>query len=181
MKWSVCSSWSARRQRRTSAVSSFSRDSSTNSGSMAMSFDINNIKTATRAEPTTMTVVHLSLRGATVGDPAPVFHHALHRSDPLPTICTIVVRRLRRPAITPSSSARRVRAGFRCRPADYRLRSSRDGEFRCKLAGFISADDLVSAMNESGAPRVEERTDYGMLSGSVSRRQDGHDGSTSKQ
>jgi len=36
-------------------------------------------------------------------------------------------------------------------------------------------------MNESGAPRVEERTDYGMLSGSVSRRQDGHDGSTSKQ
>lgn len=34
---------------------------------------------------------------------------------------------------------------------DYRLRSSRplaDGEFRCKLAGSISADDRVRAINE---------------------------------
>lgn len=97
-----------------------------------------------------MTVVHLRVRGTTVADPAPVFHYALHRSNPLPTIPTVIVRRLLAPITlspltrpTARSPVDTVHAGFRrrfeaCR-LNYRLRQSRaaaGGEFRCKLAGY---------------------------------------------
>jgi len=94
-----------------------------------------------------MTVVHLRVRGTTVADPAPVFYYALHRSNPLPTIPTIIVRRLLAPItlspLTTRSPVDTVHAEFRrrfeaCR-LNYRLRQSRaaaGGEFRCKLAGY---------------------------------------------
>jgi len=97
-----------------------------------------------------MTVVHLRVRGTTVADPAHVFHYALHRSNPLPTIPTVIVRRLLAPITlspltrpTARSPVDTVHAGFRrrfeaCR-LNYRLRQSRaaaGGEFRCKLAGY---------------------------------------------